>query len=186
MPFLKKITNDLIVTSPETLEWQGKSYKCYIGKGGVKQDKIEGDGCTPAGTFPLRKILYRPDRVRSFTSDLPMEIISPADGWCDDATDSLYNQKIKLPYAAHHEVLWRYDTLYDVLIVVGYNDCPPVSCKGSAIFIHLADSSPTAGCVTLHRNDFFKILSELKSDSRLVVPDDLDTTISSPMLPTTP
>ena len=30
---------------------------------GVKADKHEGDGATPAGTYPLVSVFYRPDRT---------------------------------------------------------------------------------------------------------------------------
>ena len=39
--------------------------KAAVGRNGVTlaQDKREGDGKTPAGTWALRKIYYRPDRI---------------------------------------------------------------------------------------------------------------------------
>ena len=40
------------------------------------------------------------------------------------------------------------DALYDLLVVVGFNDGPVVPGKGSAIFLHLAQPgyTPTQGC----------------------------------------
>lgn len=36
---------------------------CALGKNGVSVNKKEGDGCSPAGAFPLRRAFYRRDRL---------------------------------------------------------------------------------------------------------------------------
>ena len=63
------------------------------------------------------------------------------------------------------------DPLYDVIVVLGYNDNPALPGKGSAIFLHVArpDYSPTAGCVAFSRRDLVTILGLLTPASRLVV-----------------
>jgi len=130
--------------------------------------------------FPLRQVLYRPDRIRPFASNLPIVSLTPIDGWCDDPTDPSYNRLIKTPYVASHEILWRPDHVYDIVIVVGYNDSPPIPPRGSAIFIHLMndDQTPTAGCITLSRGDLIDILGEINSSTQLVIPLHLDQTVS--------
>lgn len=173
--------NLLTLTTPTTLEWRGKVYPCRTGKGGVRLKKVEGDGATPIGSFPLRQIFYRPDRTRPFACDLPLESLTPVDGWCDDPTDPSYNRFIKIPYPASHEILWREDHVYDILVVVGYNDSPPVPPKGSAIFIHLMNEAktPTDGCIALFRKDLIEILSEIDPSTVLVVPAHLDQPVSA-------
>jgi L,D-peptidoglycan transpeptidase YkuD (ErfK/YbiS/YcfS/YnhG family) len=42
-----------------TLEFLGRSYKCSLGMNGVNTNKLEGDGTTPIGAFPLRQAFYR-------------------------------------------------------------------------------------------------------------------------------
>jgi L,D-peptidoglycan transpeptidase YkuD (ErfK/YbiS/YcfS/YnhG family) len=173
----------LTLCSPTLLEWNGESYPCQIGKAGVRLDKQEGDGATPAGTFPLRQILYRPDRVRGdFTASLPLAAITPSTGWCDDPADPLYNQLVTLPYPGRHEELWREDPIYDIIIVVGYNDDPVIPHKGSAIFIHLlsAMEMPTAGCIALYRKDLINIIKQIDSATYLTVPSYLDQSLSIP------
>ena len=44
--------------------WAGLVFRAALGRGGVRRDKQEGDGATPAGLLPLRRVLYRADRVR--------------------------------------------------------------------------------------------------------------------------
>lgn len=170
----------ITLRSPTTLECGGRIYECRTGRGGIRAKKVEGDGATPIGIFPLRHVFYRPDRVRPFVCGLPMVSLTPVDGWCDDPTDAFYNHLIKTPYPAHHEVLWREDAVYDIFIVVGYNDAPAVPAKGSAIFIHLMNEkkTPTAGCITLSRKDMIDLLGELSPAAQLVIPPHLDAPIS--------
>lgn len=72
-------------------------------------------------------------------------------GWCDDPIDPAYNQMVQLPHPARHEKLWRDDDVYNVVVVIGYNDAPVQPGRGSAIFWHLAhaDFRGTEGCVAV-------------------------------------
>jgi L,D-peptidoglycan transpeptidase YkuD (ErfK/YbiS/YcfS/YnhG family) len=135
------------------------SARCAVGRAGVRRDKVEGDGATPAGVFPLRALLFRPDRLQRVQTGLPVHAIAPDDGWCDDPAHPAYNRAVKLPFPASHEELWRRDHLYDLVIVVGHNDAPPISGKGSAVFLHVAapDYAATAGCVALALPDLLAV-----------------------------
>lgn len=148
-----------------TLTFNGRTYPCALGRSGIVADKQEGDGGTPAGTYPLREVRYRPDRRAPPPTALPMIAIDPADGWCDDPVDPAYNKPVRLPYPHSTEQMWRDDGLYDLLVVIGVNDAPPVPGKGSAIFLHVARIGPggalmpTAGCVALGPADLAAILA---------------------------
>ena len=89
-------------------------FRCALGHGGVRVNKKEGDGGTPVGQFPLRKVLYRPDRGQVPYTRLGLSAISSDDGWCDDPSAKEYNRQIKLPISAMHEKLFRSDSLYDI------------------------------------------------------------------------
>ena len=147
------------------------TYRCALGKGGVKSDKREGDGATPVGAFPLRRVLYRADRLEKPETVLPTLPIHENDAWCDDPAYPLYNTKATLPYPARTEPLWRNDHLYDVLVVLGHNDNPVVFGAGSAIFLHVAapDYAPTEGCVALALDDLLSVLNDADRGSVLVV-----------------
>lgn len=155
--------------------WQVKygvnTYRCAIGKNGVAQNKREGDGATPIGCWPLRYVLFRPDRLEPPQTHLAVRALAPQLGWCDDPKDPAYNQAVSLPYAGRHEVLWRDDPLYDVIVVLGYNDDPIYVGRGSAIFLHIArdDFSPTEGCVAMAEKDLLQVLSTANPRSRLCV-----------------
>jgi len=151
----------LLVYPNQTLVYQGKTYPCQYGAKGITaaESKQEGDLKTPAGTYPLRQLFYRSDRLK-LHQDVLKTALSPKDGWCDDPLDPLYNQWIQTPYAGRHEDLFRKDNVYDLIWVLGYNDDPVVPYKGSAIFLHLSreDLGPTAGCIALRQKDFLEIL----------------------------
>jgi len=148
------------------------TFRCALGRGGITADKVEGDGCTPAGRFPIRRLLYRPDRVRDIACAFPIQPMSPGDGWCDAPVDPAYNRLVTRPYPARHETLWREDPLYDLLLVIGHNDDPVVPGKGSAVFLHLAhaDYRPTDGCVAFARADFVTLLGAMDATTAIVIP----------------
>jgi L,D-peptidoglycan transpeptidase YkuD (ErfK/YbiS/YcfS/YnhG family) len=169
---LNQAAIDVTVVPPDALMWNGRRFTCALGRSGIRADKVEGDGATPAGSFAIRRVLYRPDRLPPPRTALPVAALNPHDGWCDDPADPLYNQQIRQPFAASFEMLWRTDELYDVIVVLGHNDAPAVPRKGSAIFMHVAarDYAPTAGCIALARKDLLDILEGLDPRARIRIP----------------
>ena len=134
---------------------------CALGRGGVRSDKHEGDGATPVGTFALGRVFYRPDRLQTPPqTGLPVVPLQPDWGWCDDPDHADYNTLITLPHPAHHEILWREDHLYDVVVEIHHNTGPIVAGDGSAIFMHVAkpDYTPTEGCIAMKLNDLLDLL----------------------------
>ena len=134
---------------------------CKLGRAGRRSLKREGDGATPRGLWPLRRVLARRNSQGRLRTGLPFRFIAPDDGWCDDPADRNYNRPVKLPYPASHEELWRKDHLYDVVVILGHNDRPRVKGGGSAVFFHLADpqGGPTAGCIAVSAADMRKVLA---------------------------
>ena len=165
------IAPDLIVDASGLAAWQGRRFRCAIGRGGIRRDKREGDGATPVGGWTMRRLLYRADRIALPETALPASVIGRADGWCDAPGDPSYNLSVRRPYPASAEALWREDGVYDLIVPLGYNDGPIVPGAGSAIFLHLArpDFSPTEGCVALAVADLLAVLREAGPQSRVVV-----------------
>jgi L,D-peptidoglycan transpeptidase YkuD (ErfK/YbiS/YcfS/YnhG family) len=133
--------------------------------------KREGDGTTPLGCFALRQVLYRADRGVRPRSSLPLRAIRGHDGWSEDPGDPNYNRLVKLSPRNTSDCLTRQNHLYDLIIVLGYNDLPRVRGRGSAIFVHLARDgyTPTAGCIGLSRHDLLTLLAHAKRGSRIVI-----------------
>jgi len=125
----------------------------------------------PLGHFPIRSIYYRPDRLKMVGSSLPTHEITPTMGWCDDPSSKFYNMLVTLPFEPSHEVLWRQDSLYDVLLVIGHNDTPVIPGHGSAVFIHCAreNYAPTEGCIAFKKDDLLEIIQHLNPTSEIVI-----------------
>jgi L,D-peptidoglycan transpeptidase YkuD (ErfK/YbiS/YcfS/YnhG family) len=153
------------------LRWSRGSTVAAVGRSGVKLDKHEGDGGTPAGTYPLLSVYYREDRIARPASSLPVISLTPRDGWIDDPNDANYNRLVLLPYPASAEQMWRDDDLYDLLVVIGYNIRPVIPGAGSAIFLHLAtpDFAPTAGCVAVAKEALLGLVPLLGPGSKIAI-----------------
>jgi L,D-peptidoglycan transpeptidase YkuD (ErfK/YbiS/YcfS/YnhG family) len=169
----EKRTPAFEATSAGTLRWPGHEARCSLGRGGVRdtKNKQEGDGATPLGHWPMRQVFYRSDRLAIPQTGLPVVALTPRMGWCDDPAHSLYNRQVDLPFPASHEKLWRDDHIYDLIVVLGYNDAPVVPGRGSAIFLHLArpDFSPTEGCVACSQPDLLDLLKAAKPGDELAI-----------------
>lgn len=139
---------------------EGQTWRCALGRGGIRTDKAEGDGATPAGDWPLGRVFYRPDRLSAPETGLMTIPLTPDFGWCDDPAHPDYNRLISLPHPAHHENLWREDAVYDIIVELEYNTGPVQAGRGSAIFMHVAkpDYSPTEGCIALNLDDLLVLL----------------------------
>lgn len=142
-------------------------FPCALGRCGRKAIKREGDGATPVGRFALRAAFYRPDRLVRPRTRLPLAPLRASDGWCDETRDRNYNRRVRHPYPASAEHLWRSDHLYDLLVVLSHNDCPRVRGMGSAIFIHVARPgfAPTQGCIALRLPDLKRLLERVSRGS---------------------
>lgn len=162
---------DFTATSRGKLSGGPLICRCALGRGGVvaARQKREGDGTSPLGFWPLRRVFYRPDRLPRPDTHLPCVPLRPRDGWCDDPGHTLYNRPVTIPFAASHEGLWREDHIYDIIVELGHNDDPVRPGLGSAVFLHLArpDFSPTRGCVAIDLPDMLTLLRLAQPTSRL-------------------
>lgn len=163
----------LIIRNQTCLVWPGGTCQAALGLGGLvtEADKREGDGATPIGTYVLRRVMYRADRIKRPKTNLPCRPIHTLDGWCDEPTNPAYNRPVRLPYTGSTEALYRKDHVYDLLVVLGHNDSPPKLGLGSAIFLHLARSNwtPTRGCIAVRESDLREILQRANTTSTITI-----------------
>lgn len=155
------------------LTLENRKVRAALGRAGVTKasDKCEGDGATPLGTYAVRRVLYRADRLSRPQTELPCRPLQANDGWCDAPEDPAYNRAVRRPYPASHEAMWREDGLYDIILVLGHNDDPPIAGAGSAIFLHCKrdDYKPTEGCIALDPDDVRALLKALQPGDTLTI-----------------
>jgi L,D-peptidoglycan transpeptidase YkuD (ErfK/YbiS/YcfS/YnhG family) len=142
-----------------------------LGRGGVKANKREGDGATPRGTFRLTRLWWRADRHPRPRTLLPVRRIRTDDGWCEDAADPRYNQRITVLDGSKADRLARADSLYDFIIELDHNTRPRVAGRGSAVFIHVARPgfAPTAGCVALSLPALQRLIGRVGPRTRIAI-----------------
>jgi len=128
-----------------------------VGGNGVSRNSREGDYCTPYGLYSLGfgfgtedlsglKVEYRKFNGNCY--------------WVDDTESELYNQWVETdsPDWNSAEHLSDYPDAYRYALVINYNMNPVVPGAGSAIFLHCASGSYTAGCVGVPEENMLEIL----------------------------
>ncbi len=161
----------IIINKSGYLKYKDLKFKCALGKAGIGKKGIEGDNITPKGVFRIFKIYYRKDRLKKLYSKFKLIKITKSMGWCDDPRSRKYNKAIKLPTKYSHEILYRRDNIYDLILVLNYNMKPVIKNKGSAIFIHIAKKNykKTLGCIALKKEDLMKILRIIKRNTKIKI-----------------
>ena len=153
----------------------GETVAAVFGKGGAiaAAAKREGDGASPLGVWPIRMALLRPDRVAAPVTRLPWRWLRADDGWSDGVDDPAYNRPVRHPHGFSAERLWRDDHVYDIVLVLGHNDSPPLAPLGSAIFFHCTrpDRAPTQGCVAVERDVLARWLARLTPGDSVQIAD---------------
>ena len=158
------------VKNKDTLLFDDFIFRCVVGKKGISEKKREGDFRTPKGSFKLKTVYYRPDRIKHVETKLNTKKIQSDMGWCNDPLNKKYNSLIKTNEKIKHEKLYRKDNKYDILIVIDYNYRKPIPFRGSAIFIHLTKSfKGTAGCVALNKKDLLILLKLVNKKTKIKI-----------------
>jgi L,D-peptidoglycan transpeptidase YkuD (ErfK/YbiS/YcfS/YnhG family) len=142
-----------------------------LGRGGIRANKVEGDGGTPRGRFRLVRLWWRADRHPRPMTHLPVRRITPDLAWCEDTADRRYNRPFRRSANEPGDRLWRDDHLYDFVIEIDHNTRPRVAGRGSAVFLHLAriNRAPTAGCIALGLGDLRRLLARFGPRTRLAI-----------------
>ena len=160
----------LKIKNKDTLIIDKFKFRCAIGRNGITKKKIEGDGCSPQGTFSFGKLYWRKDRVEKIKTKLISKIIKKNCCWCNDPDSYLYNKEISIKQKVRKEKLFRSDYKYNYFIVINYNTKNIIKNRGSAIFLHLTKKyKKTAGCVAVSEKDFIIIAKLLKKNSKIKI-----------------
>jgi L,D-peptidoglycan transpeptidase YkuD (ErfK/YbiS/YcfS/YnhG family) len=129
-----------------------------VGTRGVAppEEKREGDGRTPSGVYGF-------DFFFGVAADpgvqFPFRRVSRSIVWDDDPASPRYNTWVDLAQqSAGNEPEPMYVTpAYDYGAVIAYNTARTPG-LGSAIFLHVSNGGPTAGCVSLPADRLVQVL----------------------------
>lgn len=169
----KKTKQIILVIGHQLTFWEKAGYGiweksisayCGYGRNGLSADRQEGDGTTPAGSFPIvyafgnaanpgTKMKYRRTTANSYLS----------------GERGTYNQWVESSVRIKGEHLQSI-SLYKYAMWIGYNVNPTVYGKGSAIFLHLKGSIwSTSGCVTVKESVMKKLLKCAKNGTYIII-----------------
>ena len=160
-----------IYVSKKYLTYQNNKVKCAIGKRGIGKKQKEGDQITPRGTFRIKNILYRKDKINYFRSVIKKTPIKKNMGWCDDPKSKNYNKLIKYPFNYKSEKLYRSNNIYDIILVLDFNMHPIKKNKGSAIFIHISNNkySSTKGCIAIKKKELLRLIEFIDKKTKIII-----------------
>ncbi len=160
-----------MVLTPTGLRYLGRTFPVSHGRGGIRTDKREGDGATPAGSHRIIGTLFRPDRIAP--SDVPLWAtpIGLQDRWCDAPDHPAYNHMVREAFGRTDERLRRADPLYDIILLTDWNWPNAIPYRGSAIFLHgwRRPGYPTAGCLAFRRDHLIWIAHHAAPGTRLII-----------------
>ena len=171
----------VVVTSPSALSTTGTLRSYQVGPDGWQpvfapmasnngvsgwrpgSQRSEGDGTTPEGIFSIGGTMYgnEPNPGVAY----PYHQLIPGDYWDENPSSWLYNTFQERtgatncssnPFGGDTECLWEETGPYPFFAVIDFNT-PPNGPIGSGVFLH-EGGGPTAGCVSLDRQDLLSIL----------------------------
>lgn len=134
---------------------------CSVGIKGFAnfEKKVEGDGKTPSGKFPLGAAFGYKDDLKAKMNFIELQ---DTHYWVSDTASERYNKLINFnPQDAYSEKMKRNDHLYKYGIIIEYNTQKVVKGKGSAIFIHIErrKGSPTTGCIAVSEEKMKELIT---------------------------
>jgi L,D-peptidoglycan transpeptidase YkuD (ErfK/YbiS/YcfS/YnhG family) len=80
-----------------------------------------------------------------------------------------------LPYPSSAEQLWCDDHIYDIIVLLGFNDDPVLAGRGSCIFWHIREPgrSPTDGRVGVTLDQLLAVLAIARPPDSLTITADV-------------
>ena len=163
----------------QTAKWKanGESFPVVVGRTGLAwaqdsapekatQFKKEGDGKSPAGTFPLTYVFgtsVKPEQL-----SFPYTRLESQTECVDDVNSNHYNKIVgRMQVGAFDwkssEKMLEVGAPYELGVFVAYNSYPVVRGNGSCIFLHIWKDSatPTSGCTAMGVRNLERIIAWL-------------------------
>jgi L,D-peptidoglycan transpeptidase YkuD (ErfK/YbiS/YcfS/YnhG family) len=130
-----------------------------LGVNGFSDGKVEGDGATPTGMYPIDATMY------GIAADPGVRYryhrLVEGDWWNENPASTGYNTFTHgADPGGASEALWTISPQYTHFAVIDYNVpvVPADPPRGSGIFLHESVGGGTAGCVAIARGDLVRVL----------------------------
>lgn len=142
------------------------------GRNGGTDNKQEGDGKTPYGTYSFTMAFGTKENPGSI---LPYHQIQETDFWIDDSNSAYYNKLVNIAETPRDwnsgEDMSRQGVSYHYGLALNYNeDCVPG--KGSAIFLHCyteTNDSGSAGCIRIPEDNMKQLIQSVDANTRIII-----------------
>ena len=153
-------------------------YQARVGRSGLKVNRSEGDGTTPAGIFHLSSAFGASSNIET---GLRYQKVEQGSCWISDVTDPKYNEwTLRGNCAPKNEDLFagaQNNGPYAHAVVIDFNTHPVIVGKGSAIFLYRNEfvngnrgpTRATKAGITLANDDLLNIFRTLSDDLQPVV-----------------
>ena len=104
-------------------------------------------------------------------NNIPYTKITDSMYWVDDANSKYYNQLVNIEKVEKDwetaEHLIEYKTQYEYLIEIKTNP-NNIPKKGSAIFLHCTNNTPTAGCISINSKAMKEIIENISKETQII------------------
>ncbi len=152
----------------------GGPWSARVGRNGLSDHHVEGDGTTPTGAYGLGPVVYgvaADPGVR-----YPYHRLVCGDWWDENAATADYNTFQHVACGATPSFarpgdfgLWIPKRAYRHFIPIRYNTNPAVPGRGSAIFLHDDWGSATHGCVAMDPAGLVTVLRWLRPAAKPLI-----------------
>jgi len=170
-------TARLFERKDEKSSWKavGDSFPVVVGRNGLAwgvqltrqttatKIKMEGDGNSPAGLFPLTSSFGTATKPNAV--ELPYTKLDQYTECVDDTKSGFYNRIVNRMQVGNFdwksaEKMLSIGEQYSLGVFVAYNSHPVVKGRGSCIFLHVwkDSASGTAGCTAMDRRNLERIV----------------------------
>lgn len=92
--------------------------------------------------------------------------------WVDDANSKYYNQLVNIKEVerdwetAEHLIEYKIQYEYLIEIKTNPNNIPK---RGSAIFLHCTNNTPTAGCISTNSKVVKQIIQNISKETKIII-----------------
>ncbi|GIN86232.1 hypothetical protein J6TS2_26180 [Heyndrickxia sporothermodurans] len=139
--------------------------KGHVGSKGVGKAS-ESDSRTPKGAYKLGFAFGTTNPKTNMT----FKRITKNSYWISNVNDPKYNtwqERTKSSKLDEH--LIKYPTQYKYAMVINYNTYQPKKGAGSAIFLHVDNGKPTAGCVSILEKRMLYLINHLTNNAYIII-----------------